>query len=54
MKQEQSRGCLWLQIITLMRDLDIGVYALNDIQQWYTMVSCTQGICQNQYVLILI
>ena len=29
----------WVEVLSLMRDLDMGVYALNDIQQWYTWVS---------------
>jgi len=30
----------WIEVLSLMGKLDIGVYALNDIQQWYTLVSC--------------
>jgi len=30
----------WIEALTLLGKLDIGVYALNDIQQWYTLVSC--------------
>ena len=30
----------WVEALVLMKDLDIGVYALNDIQQWYALVSC--------------
>jgi len=29
----------WIEALILLRRLDIGVYALNDIQQWYTLVS---------------
>jgi len=34
-------ACLlfWIEALILMGKLDIGVYALNDIQQWYTLVS---------------
>ena len=30
----------WVEVLVLMKDLDIGVYALNDVQQWYALVSC--------------
>ena len=29
----------WIEVLSLMRNLDIGVYALNDVDQWYVMVS---------------
>jgi len=35
----------WIEVLILMGNLGIGVYALNDIQQWYTMVSCAQSFC---------
>jgi len=31
---------LWIEVLSLIGNLDIGVYALNEIQQWYTLVSC--------------
>ena len=30
----------WIEVLSLMGNLDIGVYALNGIQQWYKLVSC--------------
>jgi hypothetical protein len=30
----------WIEVLSLMGNLDVGVYALNDIQQWYMLVSC--------------
>ena len=30
----------WIEVLILLGKLDIGIYALNDIQQWYTLVSC--------------
>ena len=30
----------WIEVLSLVGKLDIGIYALNDIQQWYTLVSC--------------
>ena len=29
----------WIEVLSLMRKLDIGVYALNEINQWYMIVS---------------
>jgi len=29
----------WIEVLSLMGNLDVGVYALNDIEQWYTEVS---------------
>ena len=29
----------WIEVLSLMGNLNLGVYALNDIQQWYTSVS---------------
>jgi hypothetical protein len=29
----------WIEVLSLVRKLDTGVYALNDIDQWYAMVS---------------
>jgi len=33
----------WIEALSLLGKLDIGVYALNDIQQWYMVVSCTKS-----------
>ena len=30
----------WIEVLSLMENLDTSVYALNDVQQWYTLVSC--------------
>jgi len=30
----------WIEVLSLMGNLDVCVYALNNIQQWYTLVSC--------------
>ena len=30
----------WIEVLSLMGNLNIGVYALNDIKQWYALVSC--------------
>ena len=29
----------WIEVLSLMGNLDVGVYALNDIEQWYMLVS---------------
>jgi len=31
---------LWIEALSLMKILDVGVYALSNVQQWYTQVSC--------------
>ena len=33
----------WIEILSVTRNLDLGVHALNDIQQWYMLVSCSQN-----------
>jgi len=30
----------WIEVLVIMGILDAGVYAINDIRQWYTSVSC--------------
>jgi hypothetical protein len=35
----------WIEVLILMGSLDIGVYALNDIREWYSLVSCMWSIC---------
>ena len=32
----------WIEVLTIMEDLDVGVYSLDDIKQWYTLVSFGQ------------
>jgi len=34
----------WIEVLILTGNLDIGVYALNDIEQWYTLVSDVQSL----------
>jgi hypothetical protein len=34
----------WIEVLSLIRNLDVGVHALNDIQQWYISVSCKQFV----------
>jgi hypothetical protein len=35
----------WIEVLSLTGNLDVGVYALNDVQQWYLLVSCMWSIC---------
>ena len=30
----------WIEVLSLIGNLNIGVHALNDIQQWHMLVSC--------------
>ena len=32
----------WIEVLILMENLDIGVYAINDVRKWYISVSCQQ------------
>ena len=34
----------WIEVLSLIGDLDGGVYALNNVQQWYISVSCIQSV----------
>jgi len=29
----------WIEVLVLTKNLDVGVYAINDVEQWYTLVS---------------
>jgi hypothetical protein len=29
----------WIEVLSLMGNLDVGVHAINDIHKWYTLVS---------------
>ena len=35
----------WIEVLSLLGKLDIGIYALNDIQEWYTLVSHVWNVC---------
>ena len=35
----------WIEVLAIMRNLSVGVYAINDIQQWYVSVSCKVFVC---------
>ena len=39
----------WIEVLVLMGNLGVGVYAMNDIEQWYNLVSDLQVGCQNLY-----
>jgi len=30
----------WIEVLIIMGNLDVSVYSINDIQQWYALVSC--------------
>jgi len=48
-----TRLLFWIEVLSLMGKLDIGVHALNDVQQWYTLVSYIQGVCSRNPCLHL-
>ena len=35
----------WIEVLIIVENLDAGLYAMNEIQQWYTSVSCNCPIC---------
>ena len=35
----------WVEALIVMGNLDSGVYAMNDVRQWYTSVSCKNFVC---------
>jgi len=35
----------WVEVLVLTENLSVGVYAMNDIEQWYNLVSGVQIIC---------
>ena len=37
----------WIEVLTIMKDLDSSVYSLNDIKQWYTLVGFGHFIYSN-------
>ena len=39
----------WIEVLAIMGNLNIGVYAINNIQQWYISVSFDEYVYQNLY-----
>jgi len=37
----------WIEVLALTRNLDVGVYAMNDIEQWCNLVSDLEFSCQD-------
>ena len=35
----------WIEVLIIMGKLDVGVHSINNIQQWYILVSCRHVIC---------
>ena len=49
----KKRLLFWIELLSLTGNLDIGVYALNNIQQWYMLVSYVWNICfENLYLCL--
>ena len=40
---------LWIEVLVVMGNLDVGVYAINDVRQWYISVSCEEFVFQTLY-----
>ena len=43
----------WVEVLVLTGNLDIGIYALNDVEQWYILVSNMEGIYWSSYSYLL-
>jgi len=39
----------WIEVLVLTRNLDVGVYAMNDTEKWYGLVSDMHVSCKNLY-----
>ena len=35
----------WIKVLTLMENLDVGVYAMNDVEQWCASVIIVETVC---------
>jgi len=35
-----TRLLYWIEVLTIIGNLNVGVYAINDVCKWYTLVSC--------------
>jgi len=43
----------WIEVLSLLGSLDIGVYALNNIQQWYISVSGIEDLLRKPIVMLI-
>ena len=41
-----TRLPFWIEALIVMRSLDAALRAINDVQQWYTSVSCERPVYQ--------
>jgi hypothetical protein len=44
----------WIEVLVLVGNLDVGVYAINDIEQWYARVSTMYMKLLLRYILIIV
>ena len=44
----------WIEALSLMEILDVGVYALNDIEQWYTKVCFIEGLLEKPVFMFIL
>jgi hypothetical protein len=42
----------WIEVLSLTGNLNIGVYALHDVDQWYLLVSCMEHLLK--YILMCV
>jgi len=39
----------WIEVLALTENLGVGIYAMNDVEQWYTLVSVMQTVSWSLY-----
>ena len=42
----------WIEVLVLMRNLDISVYAINEIEKWYTLVSYADFLLKHIFMYV--
>jgi hypothetical protein len=43
----------WIEVLCLMGKLDVGVHAINDVNKWYTLVSCGLSVTETCVHILL-
>ena len=42
----------WIEVLALTGNLGVGIYAMNDIEQWYILVSAAQTVYWNLHLCL--
>ena len=43
----------WIEVLSLVGTLNVGVHALNDIQRWYLLVSCVEHLLRKHLFMLV-